>query len=161
MSFSFNPNTCILMFYFQTFVFLLSCFLEPWCCCSEWQMWRTSPPGRSWWKLKKKGPKAPLPYLLFTVPITLFPWVSWGNRPVLSGLLLTANFGSHVWIGQPSQGLLIGQLLQNPAVGVIILKSLLNGTASTECCVSVEVDTVGVDHLKKRKHKEICGCVST
>lgn len=91
------------MFYFQTLLFLLFCFLEPWYCCSEWQMWRMNDTTRE--KLvKKKGPMTPLLYLLFTVPITLLPCISWCYRPVLSGLLLTAYLGSHIWIGWPCQG---------------------------------------------------------
>lgn len=55
MSCSGSPNECVLP---SNLVFLgLLFILEPWCCWSEWQMWRkASPPRRSWWKLKKKRP---------------------------------------------------------------------------------------------------------
>lgn len=55
-----SNNSMFTVFYFQTCVYLLPFFLEPWCYCSEWQMWRINVTNRK--KLvkiqKTKGPLA-------------------------------------------------------------------------------------------------------
>ncbi len=52
--------------------------------------------------------------------------------------------------------LLIGQLLLDPAAGVIILITV-NGTAYIECSSFpfVEVDTMGADNLKRNRKRHM------
>lgn len=105
----------------QTLFFLLPSFLDPWYFWSEWQTWKMNVTTREKLVNTLKKAQAPLLYLLFPVPITLFPWPSRGYRPELSGVTLSANLGSCLWIGSPcgclvSVRLLIGRLLRETSV---------------------------------------------
>lgn len=74
---------------------------------------------------EKKRPLSSSPLSTFTVPITLFPWLSWGYRPALSSLLLTANLGSRVWIGVKAWrlfGYWLGSCCRIQLIGVISIE---------------------------------------
>lgn len=101
-------------------------------------MWRMNVTARE--KLVKTEEKKKALRLLSRISCLLYPLLCFHEYHGVIDLyclvyFLTANLGSHVWTGRPCEGpvgLLIGQLLQDLAAGVIILITV-NGTAHTGC----------------------------